>query len=156
MSATNSAIFSTSRSLYSLAQEHHAPAHFRKLSNKAVPNAALQFSSLILLVVVILNYLMPAGIFEVISGVSTINFIFVWIFIAACHLRYRRKHPEGVPEFTLPGYPVTDWATIIFFAAILVILIFIPSTLISLVVSVIFIIALFVSYGFTSKTKKQN
>ena len=156
MSATNSAIFSTSRSLYSLAQEHHAPARFRKLSNKAVPNAALQFSSFILLVVVILNYLMPAGIFEVISGVSTINFIFVWIFIAACHLRYRRKHPEGVPEFTLPGYPVTDWATIIFFAAILVILIFIPSTLISLVVSVIFIIALFVSYGFTSKTKKQN
>lgn len=155
MSATNSAIFSTSRSLYSLAEENHAPASFRKLSNKAVPNVALQFSSVILLLVVILNYLMPAGIFEVISGVSTINFIFVWIFIAACHLRYRKQHPQGVPEFTMPGYPWTDWATIIFFAAILVILFFIPSTKISLLVSLIFIAALFVAYGVTKPKKNQ-
>ena len=78
MSATNSAIFSTSRSLYSLAQGGNAPKGFQELSRQAVPVKAMRFSSLILFVVVILNYVMPAGIFTVISGVSTINFIIVW------------------------------------------------------------------------------
>ena len=43
MSATNSSIFSTSRSLYALATGHIAPQKFAKLSNQAVPNNALHF-----------------------------------------------------------------------------------------------------------------
>ena len=77
MSATNSAIFSTSRSLYSLARSGNAPKRFGELSAKAVPNHALTFSSLILFITVILNYIMPAGIFDVIAGISTITFIFL-------------------------------------------------------------------------------
>jgi Gamma-aminobutyrate permease and related permeases len=95
MSATNSSIFSTSRSLYALATGHNAPQKFAKLSNQAVPNNALRFSSLILFIVVILNYIMPAGIFNIVSGVSTINFVFVWLIILWCHIVYRKKHPKA-------------------------------------------------------------
>lgn len=153
MSATNSAIFSTSRSLYSLATGGNAPARFKRLSAKAVPNQALQFSSLILFVVVILNYVMPAGIFELVSGVSTINFIFVWLFILWCHIKYRRVHPKGVPSFTMPGFPFTDWLTIIFFVAVLIILLFIPATRPALIVSVIFFICLFIGYTMVQKRR---
>lgn len=153
MSATNSAIFSTSRSLYSLATGGNAPKRFEKLSSKAVPNNALRFSSLILLVVVALNYVMPAGIFEVVSGVSTINFIFVWLFILWTHIRYRRQNPAGVKDFTMPGYPFTDWLTIIFFVAVLIILLFIPSTRLSLIVSLIFFICLFVGYNVMNRKR---
>ena len=86
MSATNSAIFSTSRSLYSLARSGNAPKRFGELSAKAVPNHALTFSSLILFITVILNYIMPAGIFDVIAGISTITFIFTWIIILVAHI----------------------------------------------------------------------
>ncbi|MGY0290660.1 amino acid permease [Limosilactobacillus fermentum] len=102
MSATNSAIFSTSRSLYALATGGNAPEKFADLSNTAVPNKALTFSSLILFVVVILNYVMPAGIFNIISGVSTINFVFVWLIILWCHIAYRKQHPE-IAGFSMPG-----------------------------------------------------
>lgn len=153
MSATNSAIFSTSRSLYSLATGGNAPARFKRLSAKAVPNQALQFSSLILFVVVILNYIMPAGIFELVSGVSTINFIFVWLFILWCHIKYRKAHPQGVTNFTMPGYPFTDWLTIIFFVAVLIVLLFIPSTRPALIVSVIFFICLFIGYTMVEKRR---
>lgn len=155
MSATNSAIFSTSRSLYALAENNQAPKKYAKLSNKAVPNRALQVSSLILFVVVILNYIMPAGIFNIISGVSTINFVFVWLIILWTHIAYRKANPKGVEGFTMPWYPYTSWATIIFFIFVLIILLFIPSTRPSLIISIIFFIVLFIGYYALQKRKKN-
>lgn len=154
MSATNSAIFSTSRSLYSLAIGDNAPKRFSKLSSKGVPNQALQFSTLILLIVVALNYVMPSGIFELISGVSTINFIFVWLFILWTHIKYRQAHPAGLKNFTMPGYPVTDWITIIFYFFVLIVLLFIPSTRPALIISLLFFVGLFVAYTLTHQRKK--
>lgn len=153
LSATNSAIFSTSRSLYALATGGNAPQRFAKLSNKAVPNYALQFSSAILFVVVILNYVMPAGIFNIVSGVSTINFIFVWLIILACHLAYRRQHPSGVTQFRMPAYPASSWLTLLFFALILVILAFLPETRVPLIFSVGWFIVLFFAYDLSKKRK---
>lgn len=149
MSATNSAIFSTSRSLYSLARSGNAPKRFGELSAKAVPNNALTFSSLILFITVILNYIMPAGIFDVIAGISTITFVFTWIIILAAHIKYRQKNPQGVSYFKMPGYPITSWLTIIFFLAVLVILLFIDSTRIPLILSIVIFIAL--AWGYNLK-----
>ncbi|MBB1062439.1 amino acid permease [Limosilactobacillus fastidiosus] len=153
MSATNSAIFSTSRSLYSLSRSGNAPKRFGELSAKAVPNRALTFSSVILFITVILNYIMPAGIFDVIAGISTITFIFTWIIILFAHIKYRQKNPEGVSYFMMPGYPITSWLTIIFFLAVLVILLFIDSTRIPLILSVIIFVAL--AWGYSLKKNKE-
>lgn len=155
LSATNSSIFSTSRSLYSLATGGNAPHRFTKLSNKAVPNGALQFSSAILFVIVILNYVMPAGVFNIVSGVSTINFIFVWLIILWCHIQYRRQNPQGLSSFKMPGYPVTSWLTLIFFCAVLVILFFDASTRTSLLISIVWFIALFIGYRLLQRSRNK-
>ncbi|WP_174795642.1 amino acid permease [Paucilactobacillus nenjiangensis] len=146
MSATNSAIFSTSRTLHALATGGNAMERFAKLSKHMVPNTALHFSSAILFVVVILNYVMPEGIFNLISGVSTINFIFVWLIMLWCHLKFRKSRPEGVKKFLMPGYPYTDYASLIFFIAVLIFLIFDPETRVSLMVSIIWFIGLFLTH----------
>lgn len=155
LSATNSSIFSTSRSLYSLAAGGNAPQRFTKLSNKAVPNAALQFSSAILFIIVILNYIMPAGIFNIVSGVSTINFVFVWLIILWCHIQYRRQNPAGLAAFKMPGYPLTSWLTLIFFCAVLIVLLFDASTRTSLIISVIWFIVLFIAYPLLKKSRAK-
>ncbi len=134
MSATNSAIFSTSRSLYSLARSGNAPKRFGELSAKAVP-----------------NYIMPGGIFDVIAGISTITFIFTWIIILVAHIKFRRQNPKGVTNFRMPGYPITSWLTIIFFLAVLVILLFIDSTRIPLILSIVIFALLAYGYGFLKK-----
>lgn len=155
MSATNSAIFSTSRSLYALSRSGNAPQRFGELSNKAVPNHALTFSSLILFVTVILNYIMPAGIFNAIASISTITFIFTWIIIMFAHIRYRKEHPKGVDYFKMPGFPVTSWITIIFYIAILIILLFIDSTRIPLIITAVIFALLAWGYGFLKKKKAE-
>lgn len=157
VSATNSCIFSTSRSLFSLAKNGHAPKFLGKVNKKAIPNNALFFSSFILLIVVILNYIMPASIFEIVSTVSTINFIIVWIIIMWAHLVYRRNTKnEDLGNFQMPGFPITSYITIIFYIAILAILLFIDSTRLPLIISLIFIATLWLIYGLIEKLKLRG
>lgn len=153
LSATNSAIFSTSRSLYSLARNSHAPKKLGNLTSKAIPMNALMTSSTILFVVVILNYVMPARIFYVVSTVSTICFVIVWIMIMAAHVVYRRQNKDNLGEFRMPGYPLTSWLTIAFYVAILILLFFIESTKLALIISIIFIVILAISYSFIKKNE---
>ena len=161
MSATNSAIFSTSRSMYSLARNGHAPARnghapekLGKLTKKAIPMNALTTSSIILFVVVILNYVMPAKIFDVVSTVSTICFVIVWIMIMFAHIVYRKKNKNNLGKFRMPGYPLTSWLTIVFYFAVLILLFFIPSTQLALIISILFVVVLAISYNFVPKMRK--
>lgn len=153
MSATNSAIFSTSRSLYALARGGNAPKKLGELSNKAVPNNALTVSSLILFIIVILNYIMPAKIFDIVSTVSTICFIIVWMIIMWAHIKYRQANKNNLGKFRMPGYPFTSWLTLIFYFGILIILFFIDSTRIPLIISLVFVFALYLSYGLVKNKK---
>ena len=155
MSATNSAIFSTSRSLYALAASGNAPARFKELSLQAVPNRALTFSTLILFITVVLNYIIPAGFFNVIAGVSTITFVFTWLIIMFAHIKFRQAHPAGIKHFKMPGYPITSWLTIAFFFGILVILLFVDATRVPLIVSIVIFALLAWGFNYTRKGKKN-
>ncbi len=153
VSATNSCIFSTSRSLYSLAKNHSAPKGFRRLSPKAIPQNALLFSTLVLLIVVIMNYLMPANVFQIVSTVSTINFVIVWLMIMVAHLRFRQKEASSL--FKMPGYPVTSYLTILFYVSVLIILFFIPATKLPLILSIIFILVLSILSRFVLSSSRR-
>lgn len=118
LSACNSAIFSTSRTLFVLAQSKQAPKRYANTSDKAVPVSSLLFSSVILFVIVGLNYVLPATVFDIISGVSTLSFIIVWVCLVYVHYLYR-KQQAGVDEFKMPLYPVSNWLTIIFFILVI-------------------------------------
>lgn len=151
MSATNSAIFTTSRTLYTLASAGNAPHYFAQLSPEAVPKRALNFSSQVLLIVVALNYFLPAKIFNIISSVATINFLFVWIIILWCHILYRRRHQQGVTFFQMPAYPISTWLTLVFFIGVLVILLIEPATRLSVILFLAFFLLLYWQYRLLTK-----
>lgn len=152
MSATNSAIFTTSRTLYTLAQSKNAPHKFAALNDEAVPEKALRFSSLVLLLAVALNYFFPAKIFTAISSVSTINFLFIWIVLLVCHIKYRSSATQ-LTDYQMPGYPVTSWLTLAFFIGILIILLIEPATRLSLIFFFIFFLILFWQYRLVARQK---
>lgn len=152
VSATNSAIFSTSRSMFAMAEAGNAPRRLGAVNKKGVPYRALTLSSLILFVVVILNYVMPAAIFNIVSTVSTINFIGVWLIIMWAHLAYRR-HQKPHSAFPMPGFPLTSWLTIAFYCLVLVILFFIPQTQLAVIISVLFIAGLTLLYSLLPNAK---
>lgn len=103
-SACNSGIFSTSRMVYSLAKENNAPKSMKKLTSHKVPSNALIFSAVVILISVILSYIMPEGVFVLITSISTFCFIFIWAIIVICHLKYRKANPElaAKSKFKMP------------------------------------------------------
>lgn len=76
-SAGNSAIFSTSRMLYSLAKEKNAPEKLANLNKRKVPANTLFFSTGVVLISTILNYVIPERVFTLVTSISTVCFIFI-------------------------------------------------------------------------------
>lgn len=155
ISATNSALFSMSRSLYSLAQLGNAPKLFSKLSSKAIPNNALHVSSLILFIIVILNYIMPGKIFTLITSIASINFLFVWIAIIFCHYQYKKLNSkQNILSF--PGYKFIDSLTLIFFTVMIITFLVIKSTRVATILSFIWLLALYVIARLKKERKKNE
>jgi D-serine/D-alanine/glycine transporter len=156
-SACNSAIFSTSRMVYSLAKEDNAPESMKKLTSSKVPSNATMFSAIVILISVILNYIMPEGVFVLITSISTFCFIYIWAIIVICHMRYRKTKPElaTLSKFKMPLYPIINYIILAFFAFIIVVLALNNETRISLFVTPVWFIMLGVIYK-VLKLKKKN
>ena len=156
-SACNSGIFSTSRMVYSLAKEDNAPESMKKLTSNQVPANATMFSAIVILISVILNYIMPEGVFVLITSISTFCFIFIWAIIVICHLKYRKTNPElaAKSKFKMPLYPIINYIILVFFAFVIVTLALNNETRIALFVTPVWFIALGVIYKIL-KSKKIN
>lgn len=156
-SACNSGIFSTSRMVYSLAKENNAPKSMEKLTSHQVPSNATMFSATVILISVVLNYIMPEGVFVLITSISTFCFIFIWAIIVICHLRYRKANPElaARSKFKMPLYPIINYIILAFFAFVIVTLALNNETRVALFVTPVWFIMLGVIYKIL-KSKKKN
>ncbi|MCY9374806.1 amino acid permease [Bacillus sp. T17B1] len=155
-SACNSAVFSTSRMVYSLAKDNNAPESMAKLTPRKVPRNALFFSAIVILIGVTLNYIMPEGVFTLITSISTVCFIYIWGITVICHMKYRKTRPElaKTNKFKLPLYPFTNYLILAFLAFILVVLALAQDTRVSLFVTPVWFILLMVIYK-VRKAKHQ-
>ncbi|MEC1627096.1 amino acid permease [Bacillus mojavensis] len=155
-SACNSAVFSTSRMVYSLAKDKNAPESMAKLTPRKVPRNALFFSAIVILIGVTLNYIMPEGVFTLITSISTVCFIYIWGITVICHMKYRKTRPElaKANKFKLPLYPFTNYLILAFLAFVLVVLALAQDTRVSLFVTPVWFILLIVIYK-VRKLKQQ-
>lgn len=157
-SACNSGIFSTSRMVYSLAKEKNAPESMKKLTSNQVPSNALMFSATVILISVILNYIMPEGVFVLITSISTFCFIFIWAIIVVCHLIYRKTNPKLATKskFKMPFYPISNYIILAFIAFIIVVLALTKETRVALFVTPVWFIILGVIYNILKSRMKNK
>ncbi|MGE6257070.1 amino acid permease [Heyndrickxia sporothermodurans] len=152
-SSCNSGIFSTSRMLYTLACQGKAPKRLKSLNNRNVPAPALIFSTLVLLVGVLLNYLLPDEVFTLVTSIATICFIWVWGIILVSQLRYRKLKPEDARNnsFKMPFAPYSNWIVLAFFVFVIILLGFAKDTQIALFVTPVWFLILAISYFLMKK-----
>ena len=151
LSAANSAIFSTSRTLYVLAKNKQAPKSLARVSKNMVPVTGMLASAIVFLAVVLLNYFYPSKIFEMITSVATMSFIFVWILILVAHIKYKQTEKSAHNPYKMPWFPATSYLTISFFVVVLIILAFDPSTRLSVFLTIIFFGLMLIGYSSWSK-----
>ncbi|BAH08163.1 amino acid permease [Clostridium kluyveri] len=158
-SACNSGIFSTSRMVYSLAKENNAPNSMKRLTSNKVPSNALMFSAAVILISVILSYIMPEGVFVLITSISTFCFIFIWGIMVVCHLKYRKTNPKlaSKSKFKMPLYPITNYIVLAFIVFVLAVLALNKETRVALFVTPVWFIMLGIIYKILkSRVKKEK
>lgn len=162
LSACNSSIFTTGRMLFSLTFESKSKFGRKvgSLSKRQIPVNAIVFSTLVIALVVIISVFMPGNVFSFISSVATTCFLFVWGSIVIAHLKYRKEvkanNEEKPLKFKMPLYPLSDYFVLAFLAFVGVILFFKTETLIALIGSVVWLLALYFFKVFSDRVKQDD
>ncbi len=149
LSAFNSGLFSTGRMLYNLSLQQNAPKVFSRLSSSGVPRNGILFSSLFILLGVVLNYFLPGKVFLLVSSVTTFAVIICWTSILVTQIKFRQsKTAEEVQnlKYKMPHHKVLSAIALIFLAIVVVLLGFIPDMRIALLVGPVWLIILYVGY----------
>ncbi|MBS4213946.1 amino acid permease [Neobacillus rhizophilus] len=149
LSAFNSGLFSSGRMLYNLSLQNNGPKYFGKLSNNGSPRRGILFSSMFLLVAVVLNYIVPEKVFLYISSVATVAVITSWTIILITQLKFRKSKTKIEKEklaFKMPLYPISTYLSLTFLALIIVLMAFIPEMRIALFVAPIWFLSLYIGY----------
>lgn len=125
LSSLNSGLYSTGRVLRSLAEGGSAPDFVGRMNVHKVPYGGVVVTLAVYSIGVILNYLVPSHVFEIVLNVASLGVLSTWAFIIVCQMLYRRAVRLGHAKpvgFRMPGAPLTGWATLGFLLGVLVLM----------------------------------
>lgn len=112
LSAANSGIYATSRTLFSMAQSGVAPKSLVKTTNKGIPLLGIAITSVFILAGVYLAYITPSQIISYLMSIPGFTIMLIWICICAAQLRLRPTYNDQ-PHFQVKWFPYsTIFATV--------------------------------------------
>lgn len=123
-SCLNSAIYTASRMAFSLARRGDAPTAFAVVSRGGVPRNAVAASTVVGIVAVAANYLLPT-IFTYLLASSGAIALMMYLVIAVTQYATRRRQ-RGPAEVRMWLFPYLTLATIAFIAAVLLLMAILP------------------------------
>ncbi|WP_312469925.1 amino acid permease [Neobacillus sp.] len=106
LSAANSGIYATSRTLFSMAQSGVAPKRLAKTSSKGTPFNGILITSVFILGAVYLAYLTPSQVIGYLMTIPGFTVMMIWISICAAHLKLRPQY-KSQPAFKVKWFPIT-------------------------------------------------
>ncbi len=125
LSSLNSGLYSTGRVLRSLALGGSAPRFVARMSAQKVPYGGILVTLVIYLAGVVLNYLVPSQVFEIVLNIASLGIVSTWAFIVVCQMKLRQAQNGGEIErisFRMPFAPISSWITLVFLAGVLVLM----------------------------------
>jgi len=105
LSAANSGIFATSRTMFALAEKGEAPEILKTTTKSGVPIFAILLNGLFLLIGAFLAYLAPGKIIGYMMTIPGFTIILVWISICLAQLKLRPKYTK-IPSFKVRLFPI--------------------------------------------------
>jgi L-asparagine transporter-like permease len=91
LSAANAALYSSSRTLFSLARHGWAPAALGRLNRAGSPTRAVAVSSFAIVVALMLERWAPQQAFVSILNAALFGLLLSWLVTLAAHVQYRRR-----------------------------------------------------------------
>ncbi|MET3289430.1 UNVERIFIED_CONTAM: GABA permease [Brevibacillus sp. OAP136] len=158
LSCLNSALYTNSRMLYSLAQKGNAPRALLKVSKNGVPIRAVLLSTAFAYFCAIFNFVSPDKIFLFLVNASGAIALLVYLAIAVSHIILRKRLQKSAQqELTLKmwGFPYLTYVTIAAMFVILIAMLFIDSMR-SQILLTLLITAVTIGVYFITKKKRTE
>jgi L-asparagine permease len=127
LSSLNSGLYSTGRVLRAMSMGGSAPEFVGKMNSNKVPYGGILVTVAIYCIGVVLNYLVPSQVFEIVLNIASLGIVSTWAFILVCQLMLRRAVARGEAEratFRMPAAPASTWVTLAFLFGVLVLMAF--------------------------------
>ena len=156
ISAINSDVFGAGRMMYGMALKGQAPEVFRKTSKFGVPWMTVVVMAGVLLIGVVLNYLIPENVFEIIASIATFATVYDWLMILLSHFGMRRKlSSDEIKKLDFPmiGWPVAPALATAFMIFVIAVIGYFPDTRPALYVGIFWLLLLAVAYKIWVKPK---
>ncbi|WP_116206400.1 amino acid permease [Amycolatopsis circi] len=149
LSSLNSGLYSTGRILRSMSLAGSAPKFTGVMNRNQVPYGGILLTSSVCVIGVGLNYVVPKDAFEIVLNFAAVGILGTWAIIVLSHLLFVRKAKRGEvtrPHFRLPFSPYTEIATLVFLAAVVVLMGFDKTGRITLLALPVIVVALVVGW----------
>jgi len=150
LSSLNSGIYGTARMVYNLADQQNAPKFMKKTSEKGIPYNAIIFSVICIAITVLLNYLYPKKIFNILLAIATIAAIINWLTILVTHASFKKK-AKNTGSYPSLFYPWSSIFAAIFLITVASIMFFMPDMKLAIMIAPGWILLL--SIGYFIKTR---
>ncbi|WP_342671588.1 amino acid permease [Rhodococcus phenolicus] len=125
LSAFNANVYGTSRMAFALSRGGDGPAGLGKLSRTGVPRNAVLLSVFFGFVSVLLNWLLPDTLLEILLNAVGSALLAIWIFIVVAQLRLRpRFEREGTLTVRMWAFPYLSWFTLALLGAFITLMLF--------------------------------
>jgi AAT family amino acid transporter len=154
LSAANSGIYATSRTLYSMAQSGEAPRKLLKVSKQGIPINAISITTVCIIIGVFLAYLTPEQIITYMMTIPGFTILLIWTGICMAQLKLRPHYKEK-PFFQVRGFPYTTLLAVVSLSIIFIFFMFNKDNIIGTVVCLV-ILAVLISIAFLSKNQSEN
>ena len=148
LSVYNSMVYSSSRLLYGMAQEGNAPKSLAEVNKRGVPVKAIVYPGIVTAFCVVLNYVAPAGVIELLISLITAALVIIWTIIIISHLNYRKLHDaKGTPRsFKAPLFPLTNYICLAAMALVVVVMLLTPGVRASAYAIPVWVLAVYAMY----------
>lgn len=148
LSVYNSMVYSSSRLLYGMAQEGNAPKSLAEVNKRGVPVKAIVYPGIVTAFCVVLNYVAPAGVIELLISLITAALVIIWTIIIISHLNYRKLHDaKGTQRsFKAPLFPLTNYICLAAMVLVVVVMLLTPGVRASAYAIPVWVLAVYAMY----------
>jgi amino acid transporter, AAT family len=149
LSAANSGIYATSRTLYSMAQSGEAPKRFLKISKQGIPINCIIVTALCILFGVFLAYMTPDQVISYLMTIPGFTILLLWTSICLAQLKLRSQY-KVKPYFQVKWFPYTTILAVVSLSMIFISFIFNKNNIIGSSVCLV-ILVLLTAFSFINK-----
>ncbi|UQD52236.1 GABA permease (4-amino butyrate transport carrier) [Bacillus methanolicus] len=154
LSAANSGMYATSRTLYSMAQSGEAPKRLLKTTKQGVPINGIMITGTFLLIGVFLAYMTPDQVISYLMSIPGFTVMLIWTSICFAQLKLRSQYKEK-PFFQIKWFPYTTIFAIVSLLIIFISFIFNKENIIGTTVC-FFILLIVTTLSFITGNRKDD